>query len=414
MPTGTINRRNRHSFQDRERPTALLASDDGGYSAGAHASVAPSSITPPIAKVPSSKLVTVYGMFLVVLILAYFAGLIYVTVELLNLTGLISLNLWAPAGMWAVNVIVTAVLLFFVTRLAAHMWRMLTGLVTQRYDVVPETNEGVLLTADLYPKLYAVVAEVGKMVHAPTPDEIRLTHRPDCYVVELRSFAIQTDRRLVLVIGMPQMEVMTQAELKVIIAHELAHFAGGDTRLSVFVFRFLEALRQAQQDTAGRIWRWVDPVTWASWSYFHLFFVLSSPIRKHQELRADGWSALVFGGEFAASTLLKDWHLERKFDEAIARYLHTLPRINAPAPNIFRDFAMQFHDLTPEGQGYLEKRLSEEEQGSFWDSHPTLQERMRNMRRYPDRQQSEPIPARLLLPDFEGLEFSLQADCEQD
>lgn len=117
----------------------------------------------------------------------------------------------------------------------------------------------------------------------------------------------------------------------------------------------------------GKAWKWVDPVTWLSWVYFHLFLVLSSPIRKHQELRADGWSALAFGGEFAAQTLLKDWLLERQFNETLARFLHTLPRTTSPkSPNVFRDFADQFHDLTPEGHGYLERRLSEEERGSFF------------------------------------------------
>lgn len=199
------------------------------------------------AKVPSSKLVVIYGVFLVLLILGYFGGLTYGTVQLLNITGLISLNMWAP-GFWASNLIVTGVLLFLITRLATHLWHMLLGLVTQRYDTVPETGFRVFLTADRYPDLYAAVAEVGKLVLSPTPDEIRLTHRPDCYAVELRSFALQTDRRLVLVIGMPQLEVMTQSEMKVIIAHELAHFGGGDTPFERVRVSFLESLRQAQQE----------------------------------------------------------------------------------------------------------------------------------------------------------------------
>jgi Zn-dependent protease with chaperone function len=204
---------------------------------------------------------------------------------------------------------------------------------------------------------------------------------------------------------------MTQAELKVIIAHELAHFGGGDTRLGVFVFRFLESLRQAREEDAGHLWRWIDPVTWSCWIYFHLFLLLSAPIRKHQEFRADGWSAAAFGGAFAAQTLLKDWLLERQFREALSRLQHTIPRELPDGPvNVFRDFGDRFHDLTPEGHEYLERRLAEEERPGFWDSHPTTRERMAHMRRFPDQAQAEPVPSHIWLPDLELLERKLQEE----
>ncbi|HTN73825.1 MAG TPA: M48 family metalloprotease [Pirellulaceae bacterium] len=356
-----------------------------------------------------SLLITTYSACLLFTILAYFAVLIIAIFELLNLGGALTSGLSHPNGYPILTALAALWVLFLLTRLATHFWRCMLGLVTQRYDHLPDSALGTLLPASVYPSLYAAVAEVGTLIHSPTPDEIRLTHQPDCYAVELRAFAISTDRKLVLVIGMPQLEVLTQSELKVIIAHELAHFGGGDTRLSVFVFRFLESLRQAQQEMDGLWGRWIDPVSWLSWAYFHWFFLLSAPIRKRQELRADAQSAEAFGGEFAARTLMKDWLLERKFKEAIGRYQQAKEqRPEFAAANLFRDFAAHFHELTPEGREYLERRLTEEERASFWDSHPTLRERMTSMRQYPARPEPEPLPARLLLPDFELLEFEMQ------
>lgn len=358
---------------------------------------------------PGSIWVTIYGLALLGLIVIYCTILTTAIFSLLQLQGNLVRNLWPPQGLWFIRVNVAAVLVFLMTRLATHLWRCIAGVVTQKYDSAPEAEVGIPLPADEYPAIYAAVAEVGNQVMSPTPDEIRVTYRPECYAVEQRSFSIMGDRRLVLVIGLPQLEVLTQNELKVIIAHELAHFGGGDTRLGVFVFRFLEALRQAREESAESGWRWIDPVAWLSWVYFHLYLVLSAPIRKHQELRADSWSAAINGGDFAARTLLKDWLLSRQFAETLAQFFRTVPRKRTDGnQTVFHEFAREFQDLTPEGGDYLERRLSQEETSSFWDSHPTIPERMQNMRRFDARDLPESIPAYFLLPDFDRIETRLQ------
>lgn len=365
----------------------------------------------PISKpsAPGSIWVTIYGLALVQLIVIYCTLITVSLFWLLEVQGNLVRDLWPPQGLWFIKVNVAAVLLFLLTRLTTHLWRCVAGVVTQRYDSAPEAEVGIPLPADEYPAFYAAVAEVGNQVMSPTPDEIRVTYSPECYAVEQRSFAIQTDRKLVLVIGLPQLEVLTQSELKVIIAHELAHFGGGDTRVGVFVFRFLEALRQAREENADTGWKWIDPVAWLSWAYFHLYLVLSAPLRKHQEVRADSWSAATYGGDFAARTLLKDWLLSRQFTEVLSQFFRTVPRKKSGAElSVFREFAREFQDLSPEGGDYLERRLEQEERSSFWDSHPTIPERMKNMRRFEPRELPEPVPAYLLLPDFERIEARLQ------
>jgi Zn-dependent protease with chaperone function len=183
----------------------------------------------------------------------------------------------------------------------------------------------------------------------------------------------------------------------------------------VFVFRFLESLRAAREENAEHSWRWIDPVAWLSWAYFHLFFVLQTPIRRQQEYRADGFGAAAFGGEFAAQTLLKDWVLGKQFQETLQRFLHTIPRKTSETSNIFRQFAKKYHELkpqgqemTPQGRSQLEEGLRAQENPSFWDLHPTVYQRMQNMRRYIDRELPEPMPAYLLLRDVDKLESRLQ------
>ena len=71
-------------------------------------------------------------------------------------------------------------------------------------------------------------------------------------MIEERRFAIRTRRHLTLVIGLPHLLVLELAELKVILVHEMAHSGGGDTTLTVFLFRFVESLRVAVDELATR------------------------------------------------------------------------------------------------------------------------------------------------------------------
>lgn len=359
--------------------------------------------------VPGSRWVTAYGLLLHLLIAVYFGMIAAAIFLLLDLQSEIMRDLGRVEGLWFLWVNLAFLLLFPLTRLALHLWRGMVGLVTQQHDAAPERSIGVVLPPEQHPELYAAVAEVGELVRSPRPDEIRLSYRAECFALEQRAFGLSTDRSLILVIGLPQLEVLTLSELKVIVAHELAHFGGGDTRLGVFVFRFLKALRLAQEENAHSGWRWIDPVAWLSWLYYHLFVVLSAPLRRHQELRADGWSAAAYGGEFAAVTLLRDWILAQQFDDTLTHFLRAVPRkVAGDGSNLFREFSARFHDLTPEGLSYLEQRLAQEEQPSFWDSHPTIRERMTNMRRYVARDLPEPLPAYLLVRDIDAMEHKLQ------
>ena len=52
-------------------------------------------------------------------------------------------------------------------------------------------------------------------------------------------------RSRALIIGLPLFRVLTQGELRAIVAHELAHLARGDATAAARSARFVEALEQA-------------------------------------------------------------------------------------------------------------------------------------------------------------------------
>lgn len=285
------------------------------------------------------------------------------------------------------------------------LWRVVTGLpalVTQRHDGQDSVVEGLLLSQADYPELYDAASEVAAAIESPQPDEIWITHRAQCYVAEQRQFAMRTKRRLLLVLGLPNLSVLSMPELQAVLAHELAHFRRGDTTLGVFIFRFLESLRQSLESRPSWL-RYVDPECLYTFFYFKLFFVLTLPLERQQELRADAVSAGLYGGDFAVRTLLKEWLLANQFDAEVAA---TVGETDA---NVFRSFRSHWRDFSPEGHAYLERRLAEEEQPSFWDGHPAMKTRIQLLHsldggRSPEAEQ----PAHLLLRDFSALEDRLQ------
>jgi len=348
-----------------------------------------------------------YSTFLVLVIVLYYALLLVAGSLLIRLA--LELTEWHLTPGALLRGFAVALLLGYLLRLGWLLWQGIRGLVTRVHESAFEETPGVLLSLHHFRELYKVVADVAHQVGAPMPDEICVSHEAICYVTEERWFALKTQRRLVLVLGLPHLEVLTQRELETILAHELVHFRCGDTRLGVFVFRFLESLRVVNERAGDRRWHWIDPMYWFSVAYFLLAMRFSAPFRKYQELRADYVSAHIFGGPNAARTLLKEWLLARQFDASVEAFAAQMAdRSEKGADNVFRWFiSNRWHDFSPAGQDYLLRRLEEVESSSWFDSHPTMKNRVTTMMELPPHPDPEPVPAYRLVYNLTQLENRL-------
>src|SRR5437764_1005281 len=83
------------------------------------------------------------------------------------------------------------------------------------------TDPGPVLARTDAPLLFTVVNEVARRLGVKPPGQIRLTYLPCCGMVAW-------GRSQALVLGLPLLRVLTLAELRSVIAHELAHLARGD------------------------------------------------------------------------------------------------------------------------------------------------------------------------------------------
>src|SRR5262249_60316575 len=106
----------------------------------------------------------------------------------------------------------------------------------------PDSDLGPVVARVDAPLLFTTIDSVGRRLGVKPPGQIRLTYLPCCGVVAW-------GRSRALLIGLPLFRVLTQGELRAIIAHELAHLARGDATRAARSARFLEALEQAMELT---------------------------------------------------------------------------------------------------------------------------------------------------------------------
>ncbi len=110
----------------------------------------------------------------------------------------------------------------------------------------PDSDLGPVLARVDAPQLFTTIDAVGRRLGVKPPGQVRLTYLPCCGVVAW-------GRSRALIIGLPLFRVLTQGELRAIVAHELAHLARGDATRAARSARFVEALEQAVERNGRRV-----------------------------------------------------------------------------------------------------------------------------------------------------------------
>ena len=110
----------------------------------------------------------------------------------------------------------------------------------------PDSDLGPVLARVDAPLLFSTIDTVGRRLGVKPPGQVRLTYLPCCGVVAW-------GRSRAFLIGLPLFRVLTQGELRAIVAHELAHLARGDATLAARSARFVEGLEQAVERNGPRV-----------------------------------------------------------------------------------------------------------------------------------------------------------------
>ncbi len=247
---------------------------------------------------------------------------------------------------------------------------MLGGLWFRVDTLDPDSDLGPVLARVDAPQLFAMVETVGRQLGVRPPGQIRLTYLPSCGVV-----AWGGSRALI--IGLPLFRVLTQGELRAIVAHELAHLARGDATRAARSARFVEAMELAMEREGHRLF---GPLgAWAR-SCLRECSRLIEPVARSQEARADRSAAAIAGGTAAASALVKVAVVQPLFRELLEAY----DPDDGDSLNLYAFFRAFWYRLPSETHTAMRLSVLTRRHDHADPAHPPLPDRIAAIQSYPD------------------------------
>jgi hypothetical protein len=256
----------------------------------------------------------------------------------------------------------------------------------------PDADFGPVLVRLDAPTLFQEVNGVARRLGVKPPDQVRLAYLPCCGVVAWR-------RTRILLLGLPLLQVLTQAELRAVLAHELAHLKRGDVTHSAGASRFVNGLGQAIERVGPRL---RGPLGLWARICNGLSQRLETPIARGQEARADRISAAIAGGDATASALVKVAMVQPLFREVLDR--HDPDREDLP--NLYALFRAFWRRLPNEVREAM--RLGVLVNGTAPDDspHPPLPDRLSEVLTFPSppAPPHDRSPASTLIGDLEAFE----------
>jgi Zn-dependent protease with chaperone function len=267
-------------------------------------------------------------------------------------------------------------------------------------------DAGVAVDEHSQPALVNLVQSVAKEMQTEPPARIFLVPDVNAGVRETGgSLGLRRGER-VMVIGVPYIDVMTVDQLRAVIAHELGHYAGGDTRLSGLTYRAGASIGRTINNLGDGSWlaRLFD-------AYGRMYLRISQRVRRRQELTADASAVRLAGRESHVTSLRRAMVTAYAFDHFLRRYLAPLWQRGCDAENAFAGFRALLADPgRQEELASLEEAIHASETSPY-DSHPSLAERLAHAERLPEGPTAgqDARPARDLLVDADGVERQVGA-----
>lgn len=295
------------------------------------------------------------------------------------------------------------------------------------WSLVPRRDKfedpGPRIDRSSHPRLFRELDAIALSLHEPLPEEVFLVAQVNAFVAD-RGGILGFGSRRVMGIGLPLVAVLNVAELRAVLAHEFAHYYGGDTRLGPFVYktRFAMVRTIGNMAALGRVmrvaiaqivYRGVMEILKAYWK---LFFRATQFISRRQEYRADELACHITGSGALVSGLRKIhgasaafpayWNFE--FQPWLRKGYHP------PMTEGFSLFA-----AAPEIAKQIDESIRKELETTKTtpdDSHPPLRDRIRAASLLPDGDgdAASRMPAETLFDNLRGEEVRLLGMCNSE
>lgn len=224
----------------------------------------------------------------------------------------------------------------------------------------PQPAEGIEVQPAEHPALWAEVNELARLAETAPPARIVI-------VPEVNAAVSEAAGQRELVIGLPLLATFTRGQLRSVLAHELGHFAGGDTSAATKVMRRVQFLEQVRA-RVSIVWRWFFSL------YARLYALAAGPVSRMAELRADDLSVRIAGPQTAAESFRALTRADFAWGVALENYVPLFETSGRRAPigeAVRRIIEANAEDLEPE----IDRAIAAGQQ-SATDTHPPTRERI--------------------------------------
>lgn len=236
------------------------------------------------------------------------------------------------------------------------------------------------------PELLALVRDVAARMRTAPPSRVFLVAEANAYVVEHGGFLGFGARRW-LAIGLPLLHAFDRTELVAVLAHELGHYAAGDTRLAGIAYRTRRRLAHAFTALSGtptslgiiELGRGI--VQWLVTGYAKLYLRATATISQAQELAADEASVALGGRDAAASALTKVELADAAYTYLLVHELVPFALAGAWPSDVWGAFRALFDREDLRAEVLAAGRSAKTDP---YDTHPSISDRTARIASLPD------------------------------
>lgn len=253
--------------------------------------------------------------------------------------------------------------------------------------------EGVPLTRQQVPRLFALVDELTTQLQAPRFHHILMTRDFNAAVEQRPRLGIFGWQQNYLIVGLPLMQGLSLEQFKAVLAHELGHLSGNHARFGGWIYRvqktWMQLLGQLDQGASSLLFH-----GFFNW-YAPFFSAYSFVLRRMNEYEADRCAAQLAGANHTAEALInvsvKARLLEEGFWSEVYNRVADQPD---PPAQTYTQMMTALRQPVPITQGdrWLEQALAE--QTDTDDTHPCLRDRLQALG-YAGDPQTLPLPGSL-------------------